>query len=157
MLCHHISTHLASCDFLKLDFLLLPKNSVSDKVILGKNLLGPGMADWVVDNVEGWLAVDKHLHRGSSLLPNHLCLKLSQEARLCRCSRELHVLALTCAQAGIGNELGLPADSSTSREESVAPSTATSVGTGEVARITVAPELSRLPLLETQPLPSGAL
>ena len=136
----HVSSHLTSCDLLKLHLLFL-EHSVPHKVVSRQNQFGSRMVDRVVNDVQSRLTVDTHLHWGGREVSHHLVLELS-EAGLRRSCRKLHVLTLARSQAGVGDEFGLPADSSPSREKHEAPSTATRVRAGEVACITVPPQLS---------------
>ena len=156
MLGEHISPHLPRCDLLKSHLLLLD-HPVSHKVVARQDLLGPGVVDRVVEDVQGRLAVDTDVDGSCGLLSHHLLLELAKEARL-GCGRsQLHVLTFAGAEAGIGDELGLPADGTSCRDEDESPAASTSVWTGEEARITVAPQLGRLAPSVNDSLPTCAL
>ena len=111
MLCEHISTHLAGRDLLEVELLLL-EDAVSHEVVFGQDLFRPSMVDRVVDNVQSWLTVDQNTHRSlHTRLPLHLELQLSKKTDLLTSHGKSHVLRLTRAEAGIAQQLLLPAHS----------------------------------------------
>ena len=94
------------------------------------------MVDWVVDEVQGRLAVEEDSNRGGdSRLSLHPELELSKEVGLLPSHGKRHVLAFARAQAGIPNHFLLLNDGSYSRQEDESCTRAASVGTGKVARI----------------------
>ena len=116
------------------------------------------MVNRVVDEVNGRITIDIHLNGGGdSSLAHHLELKLWKEAGLLASHGECNGLTFTGTQASIAHQFRLPADGPNSREEDKGCPCRGNVGAGEVARITVTPQLGRHPLLVAQALPISAL
>ena len=100
MFCHHVSAHFPGTNLDEVH-LLLVVHPVPNAVILRQNLFGASMVDWVVDEVQGRLAVEEDSNRGGDFrLSLHLELELSKEAGLPPSYGKRHVLTFARAQAG---------------------------------------------------------
>ena len=116
------------------------------------------MVDRVVDQVEGWLAFEVETKRdGYPSLALHLELELSKKSSLLASHGERHVLAFVGTEAGIPDQFTLPSDRPTSRHEEKGCPRATSFWAGNVACITVTPQLCRRTLLVAKVLPTSCL
>ena len=101
MLGQHVNPHLTGRNLDKYH-LLFGVNPVLNEVVLRKDLLGEGMVNRVVNQIQSRLAVEVDANRGGDAnLALHLKLKLAKKAGLLPSHGQPHVPAFARAEAGI--------------------------------------------------------